>query len=169
MHAVLFLFRPYPEHHGTYFDLVALLRPELAKIEGFLANERFSRPGQPGWLLSLSLWQDEAAILRWRSHAGHRVAQVRGRKEVFADYRLRVGEIMAADAMEPDLLRVTVGRGLSPSPGAEVFASITEEGRQLAIGGVEPGAEVERDFRLRVLRDYGPTGHRSSGTLLAHG
>jgi len=49
---------------------------------------------RPGWLLSLSIWRDEKAVIRWRSHAGHHEIQQKGRDEVFRDYHLRVGEIL---------------------------------------------------------------------------
>ncbi len=49
-------------------------------------------------MLSLSIWRDEKAVIRWRTQAEHHGAQERGRFEVFADYRLRVGEITADSA-----------------------------------------------------------------------
>ncbi|HEX2724290.1 MAG TPA: antibiotic biosynthesis monooxygenase, partial [Beijerinckiaceae bacterium] len=39
-------------------------------------------------------WRDEEAIARWRNHLQHRQVQRRGRGGVFADYRLRVAEIV---------------------------------------------------------------------------
>ncbi|WP_445939431.1 antibiotic biosynthesis monooxygenase family protein, partial [Pseudomonas sp.] len=48
----------------------------------------------PGKLLSLSFWRDEDAVKRWRTLEVHRHAQAAGRGGVFADYRLRVAEVM---------------------------------------------------------------------------
>ena len=56
---------------------------------------------RPGWLLSLSTWRDEKALIRWRIFARHHEIQERGRSEVFRDYHLRVGEIIA-DTGVPD-------------------------------------------------------------------
>jgi heme-degrading monooxygenase HmoA len=79
-----------------------MLRPELERIEGFLENTRYRSRTRDGVLLSLSLWHDEKAVIRWRSHPGHFAAQERGRREILADYRLRVGEVIALlDAGKP--------------------------------------------------------------------
>ncbi len=154
MHAVVFQFRPHPEHRGTYFDIVAGLRPELQRIPGFLANERFTSRADPDGLVSISLWEDGAAIRRWREHAGHRVAQARGKREVFAGYRLRVAETVAEGGGWD--LRLAIGPGLVPAAGAEVFDGIPDPARRLVLGGCAAGPEPERALSLRVLRDYGP-------------
>jgi heme-degrading monooxygenase HmoA len=158
VHAVVFQFRPHPEHRETYLALVAELRPELERIPGFLANERFHVDGDPLSLVSISLWEDEAAIQRWRAHAGHRVAQRRGKLEVFASYRLRVGEAVAAS--EPHHLRLAIGRALAPAEGAESFAGLLEPARRLVLGPWVPGPTPERAHALRILRDYGPAAPR---------
>src|SRR5439155_12038119 len=94
MFAVIFEVNPKPDAWDSYLGYARLLRPELERIPGFIDNERFSSMRRPGWLLSLSIWQDEAAVIRWRSHPGHHEIQQRGREEVFRDYHLRVGEII---------------------------------------------------------------------------
>jgi heme-degrading monooxygenase HmoA len=48
----------------------------------------------PGKILSLSFWKDELAVTRWRNREEHRLAQRKGRQEVFADYRLRVASVI---------------------------------------------------------------------------
>jgi hypothetical protein len=50
---------------------------------------------RPGILLSLSLWDDEAALVRWRTVEKHHSGQMRGRLGVLSDYHLRVGEVTA--------------------------------------------------------------------------
>lgn len=77
-----------------YFDLAAELRPELERIEGFLSVERFESLTTPGRYLSLSLWRDEDAVARWREHAGHRLAQQRGKDGIFSRYRIRVAGVL---------------------------------------------------------------------------
>ena len=94
MHAVIFEVLPEPERRREYLDLAAALRPELERIDGFLAVERFASARHEGKILSRSLWRDEAAIARWRRHAGHRAAQAKGRGGIFRDYRLRVAEVL---------------------------------------------------------------------------
>jgi len=56
--------------------------------------ERFESLAQPGKLLSLSFWRDEAAVARWRNDMRHRASQTEGRGGVFRDYRLRVAEVV---------------------------------------------------------------------------
>jgi heme-degrading monooxygenase HmoA len=101
MFAVIFEVNPKPEQWDTYLGYAKALRPELERIDGFLDNERFSSMRRPGWLLSLSTWRDEKAVTRWRIFARHHEIQERGRSEVFRDYHLRVGEIIA-DNRVPD-------------------------------------------------------------------
>lgn len=158
MHAVVFQFRPHPEHRGTYFEIVAELRPELQRVPGFLANERFTSRSDPHGLVSISLWEDEAAIRRWREHAGHRVAQLRGKREVFAGYRLRVAAAVA-DPASCDL-RLAIGPGLLPASGADMFDGIPDPARRLVLGELAGGPEPERALALRILRDYGPDAGR---------
>jgi len=91
--AVLFEAWPAPGEQGRYLELAAALRPELDSMDGFLSIERFQSLAEPGKLLSLSFWRDEAAIAAWRNTAGHRVTQAEGRRGVFTDYRLRIAEV----------------------------------------------------------------------------
>ena len=93
MIAVVFEVEPAEGCKDQYLDLAAALRPELEKIEGFVSIERFESLTNPGKILSLSFWQDEAAIQKWRALEVHREAQVIGRGGVFANYRLRVAEV----------------------------------------------------------------------------
>lgn len=95
MFAVIFEVNPKPEQWDAYLGYARLLRPELERIDGFIDNERFSSQRRPGWLLSLSIWRDEKAVVRWRASARHHEIQQKGRAEVFGDYHLRVGEIIA--------------------------------------------------------------------------
>ncbi|MDS9470099.1 antibiotic biosynthesis monooxygenase [Paracoccus sp. MBLB3053] len=83
-----------------YLDLAAELRPLLAGIDGFISIERFQSLTNPGKLLSLSFWRDEAAIAAWRNLSAHRKAQAAGRDHVFSDYRLRIAEVARDYGME---------------------------------------------------------------------
>ncbi|TVO63066.1 antibiotic biosynthesis monooxygenase family protein [Denitromonas ohlonensis] len=94
MLAVIFEVEPATDQRDTYLDMAAALRPTLAAIDGFISIERFESLSQPGKLLSLSFWRDEAAIQCWRTLETHRAAQVAGRQQVFADYGLRVAEVV---------------------------------------------------------------------------
>lgn len=93
MFIVLFEVQPHATQFQQYLDFARLLRPELERVEGFIDNERFTSTRTPGRILSLSTWRDEKALIRWRTHAQHHAIQEQGRSAVFADYRLRVGEV----------------------------------------------------------------------------
>jgi heme-degrading monooxygenase HmoA len=94
MIAVIFEAWPADGRRDDYLDLAAALRPELARIDGFISVERFQSLSEPGKLLSLSFWRDEAAVERWRNLPAHRATQAKGRAGVFADYRLRVAGVI---------------------------------------------------------------------------
>ncbi len=76
-----------------YLDIAAKLKPQLETIDGFISIERFTSLSEEGKLLSLSFWRDEEAIEAWRNLESHRLAQEKGRAEVFKDYRLRVADV----------------------------------------------------------------------------
>lgn len=94
MIAVIFEVTPAPGHTQEYLDLAANLRPELEKMDGFISIERYASLVNEGKIVSLSFWRDEAALERWRNLERHRVAQARGRANIFADYRLRVASVV---------------------------------------------------------------------------
>lgn len=94
MIAVIFEVLPHAEHRQAYLDTAANLRPHLEMIDGFISIERFESLSQPGKVLSLSFWRDEAAVLQWRNLEVHRQAQTAGREHIFADYRLRVADVL---------------------------------------------------------------------------
>jgi len=93
MFAVLFEVHPKAEQWDAYLDYAKLLRPELERIEGFVDNIRYRSLTRDGWLLSLSNWRDEKALVRWRTQAVHHGVQENGRQQVFLDYHLRVGQL----------------------------------------------------------------------------
>lgn len=76
-----------------YLKLAAELAAHLQEQAGFISVERFASLVTPDKLLSLSFWEDEAAVARWRSHVLHRQTQTAGRAGVFKDYRLRVANV----------------------------------------------------------------------------
>ena len=94
MIAVIFEVWPAPGRKQEYLDLAAGLRPLLEKIDGFISIERLESLSEPGKLLSLSVFRDEAAVERWRQLEKHRNAQALGRDGVFRDYRLRVAGVI---------------------------------------------------------------------------
>lgn len=94
MMAVIFEVTPAPGQRNAYLAAAAALRPLLEQIDGFIAIERFESLSEPGKLLSLSFWRDEAAVAQWRQADPHLATQQAGRAHIFADYRLRVAAVV---------------------------------------------------------------------------
>lgn len=100
MIAVIFEFVPRPGQRETYLDIAADLRPVLEGVDGFVSVERFQSLAEPEKILSLSFFEDEAAVARWRATGPHRQAQAAGRDHVFARYRLRVASVLRDYGMD---------------------------------------------------------------------
>ena len=94
MIAVIFEVTPAEGCREQYLDIAAQLRPMLEQIDGFISVERFQSLSNPGKMLSLSFFRDEAAIAQWRQVEAHRMAQQAGRARLFADYRLRIASVL---------------------------------------------------------------------------
>lgn len=93
MFAVIFEVHPKTEHWDAYLGIASMLRSELEQTDGFVDNVRYRSLTREGWILSLSGWRNEKAVVRWRTHGRHHLAQEKGRREIFSDYHLRVGEV----------------------------------------------------------------------------
>jgi hypothetical protein len=145
------------------------------------SRSRVSSPTN-GWLVSLSIWRDEKALIRWRTHALHHDIQGKGRSSVFADYHLRVGEIVAdTQTAEPlpqqrfdtteagvaKFVTITedalVAGAATPGGDGELFDSITRPGNALYLRSWRDRTSAEdgiagvggRHRVVRVIRDYG--------------
>ena len=93
MFSVLFEVHPKPDQWDTYLGYAKMLRPELEQVDGFVDNIRYKSLTRDGWVLSLSNWRDEKAVVRWRTTVRHHEVQEKGRTDVFLDYHLRVGQL----------------------------------------------------------------------------
>ncbi len=172
MFVVLFEVEPFADRWDEYLAHAASLRPELERMEGFLDNRRYRSLRRPGWLLSLSTWRDEKALIRWRTHAGHHTVQAAGRQSVFRDYRIRVGEVIADGGtalprtrLDATAATVTLIEDAAIDPPATVpewdrFEGITVAGTSILLlswPGV-PDASALAGVNVRnvaVIRDYG--------------
>src|SRR6201994_3123508 len=105
MFSVIFEVHPRSEHWDTYLGLGKMLRPELVQVDGFIDNIRYRSLTRDGWILSLSGWRDEKALLRWRTAMRHHLVQEQGRRDCLLDCRVRVGEI-TLDTNPPENHRI---------------------------------------------------------------
>ncbi|MFK7995531.1 MAG: antibiotic biosynthesis monooxygenase [Granulosicoccus sp.] len=94
MIVVIFEVQPHAESVDDYFDIAAAMRPLLDEVDGFISVERFQSLTNPDKILSLSFFEDESAVVRWRKLVAHRRAQASGRTRLFRDYRLRVAHVI---------------------------------------------------------------------------
>lgn len=94
MIAVIFEVMPREGMKEPYLDMAAEMRPLAESIDGFISVERFQSLTNPGKLMSLSFWRDDAALEEWRKLSQHRHAQTTGRRHLFQDYRLRVAAVI---------------------------------------------------------------------------
>lgn len=144
MFAVIFEVLLRPGRWDSYLAHAGRLRPELLAIDGFVDNIRYRSLTRDGLLLSLSGWRDEKSLVRWRTHATHHEVQEKGRTEVFADYHLRIGEIVS-DTRPPQVLRA------QRLDETDVGAAKTV----MLIDGLAEGSPEKRAARLG-LRDDTP-------------
>jgi heme-degrading monooxygenase HmoA len=94
MIAVIFEVEPAEGRKDEYLDIAAAMRPLAESVDGFISVERFQSLTDPKKILSLSFFEDEEAIERWRNLPQHRTAQAKGRAGIFAGYRLRIAHVI---------------------------------------------------------------------------
>ena len=94
MIAIIFESQPHPDKKDAYLEAAARMRPLAEAIDGFISVERFESITNPGKIVSISFWRDEEAVRQWRNVEEHRRTQAAGRKSIFADYRLRVAQVL---------------------------------------------------------------------------
>lgn len=94
MIAVIFEVQIQEGRQEEYLQIAAQLREHLVQVDGFISIERFTSLSTEGKLCSLSFWKDETSIKKWREFKLHRMAQAQGKAEIFADFRIRVAEVI---------------------------------------------------------------------------
>ncbi|WP_260862977.1 antibiotic biosynthesis monooxygenase family protein [Citrobacter sp. Marseille-Q6884] len=94
MIAVIFEADTHLQAQERYLQLASELKPLLAEIPGFISIERFQSMTTPGKILSLSWWEDEDAVLRWKNNAMHHAAQQEGKQSIFSYYRIRIASVL---------------------------------------------------------------------------
>ncbi len=98
--AVIFTSQRTPGDDARY-DATAARMVELAReIPGFVGVETARDHNGTG--ITVSYWQDEAAVERWRTHPEHLDTQAKGRADWYEWYELRVANVQrAASFMRP--------------------------------------------------------------------
>lgn len=73
-----------------YLKMAASLKESLAKAERVIRSERFSSLAAEGKLLSMSVWEREECVEKWRNLTAHRIAQNHGSINDSSDYKITV-------------------------------------------------------------------------------
>jgi heme-degrading monooxygenase HmoA len=76
-----------------YSKTADLMMSLAAQQEGFLGVESVGTKTEG---LTVSYWQDEDSITKWRAQADHVVARLAGNETWYQDYRLRVAKVERA-------------------------------------------------------------------------
>lgn len=74
----------------SYLSLASNLKNALVNSEGFILSERFSSLVNEGKLLSLSVWENEEAVNKWRNQTEHRISQRQGHDLMCEGYTMTV-------------------------------------------------------------------------------
>ena len=173
MFSVLFEVNPYSAHWDGYLDRAKMLRPDLEQIDGFIENIRYRSLTRDGWILSLSVWHDEKALVRWRTKARHHDVQAQGRAEILSDYHLRVGQIThdtdlpaGYELREQRLDETQIGaptivlrtaqhpeKSVSESTARDVFDAVLQPGAVILMTSWEHETAAQADQQASVRGD----------------
>ena len=159
MIGLFFEVMPREGHTTSYFELAAVLRPELERSGGVLFIDRYTSADRPEVILSHQWWADEEALIRWRQHSQHRAIQRAGREQHFRDYRIRIGP-----AVEPSRV-ASATRNLWASyydaepagpVAGELFKSVYREEKFLVLSERAPDVQAApADSKVfEITRDY---------------
>ncbi len=77
-----------PEGYAEMADKMAHL---ATTMPGYIGRE--STRDETGFAMTVSYWQDEAAIANWKAEVHHALAQKNGMERWYSHYRLRVAKI----------------------------------------------------------------------------
>ena len=145
MIALLFEVTPKPGALDEYLAIAARLRPALDALGGCLFLDRFRSLARADTLLSLQIWRDEAALTRWRVDAQHHKAQTLGRTRIFADYRLRIAQVVREEARgEPAWRPQRLGAYNDPAARAPRFVAIAASQSAALVGAAESFESIYR-------------------------
>jgi hypothetical protein len=120
--------------------------------------DRFTSLTQDSKILSHQLWEDEAAIIRWRENHRHMGSQNAGREKHFADYRIRIIEVAYHakagegaysfpfdEVSSAEWVVAGHAKGKALAGGDEQFNSVNHEDAFVTLASV---ADEERPCRL---------------------
>jgi heme-degrading monooxygenase HmoA len=147
MFSVIFEVHPKPDQWDVYLDNARMLRPVLVQVDGFIDNIRYKSLTREGWILSLSGWRDEKAVVRWRTKMRHHMVQEKGRSEILLDYHLRVGQI-TQDTRIPEGCSLQEQRLDETEVGEGTTVTLIDAKRPVEWAGTSNGADCSEYLGL---------------------
>lgn len=89
--AVIFISRRNGKDETGYAAAAAAMDAEASRQPGYVGIESVRDADGRG--ITISYWEDEAAALAWRNHAGHSVIRDQGRSSWYEDYEVIVTQV----------------------------------------------------------------------------
>jgi heme-degrading monooxygenase HmoA len=107
-YAVIFTSQRSPGENG-YGGMSARMEELSRDQPGYLGIE--SARGADGFGITVSYWESEEAIARWRANLEHREAQAKGRSTWYQEFEIRVAKVERAHGARraPDKVSPTGG------------------------------------------------------------
>lgn len=168
MFVVLFEVMPKDQLWDAYLAAAKKLKPILEQIDGFIDNTRYRSLTRSDVILSLSTWESEKALIRWRTVGLHHDTQGLGRNAIFADYRLRVAAVTydSADPTVAERQRRFDGTEIGTAPFVvlhEGWDAVTQGTGERFVGVLDERQDVvvcpaDNDDVRRSSRDPQPDG-----------
>ena len=125
MFCVMIEAEPRKDQWDAYLAKTDMLRPELERAAGLVEATRYRSLTRDGWILSLSDWSDERAVLGWHLRMGHNEDEERGWNHLLADYRLRFGEV-TSDTRQADDQKTAWRRPDQTGPGQGTYVTLID-------------------------------------------
>ena len=83
-----------PDADDGYGDMAEQMAQLAITMPGYLGRE--SARGNDGFGITVSYWQNEAAIAHWKANVDHKAARDHGRNRWYEHYELRVAKVERA-------------------------------------------------------------------------
>lgn len=90
-YAVIFAATRREEPSDGYDEMADAMSALAAQQPGYIGHD--ATRGADGFGITVSYWQDEAALLAWKAVARHALAQKLGAERWYAHYTLRVAKV----------------------------------------------------------------------------
>lgn len=84
----------------SYLTIARSLEASLKQASGFVSIERYASVDQNGKVVSISIWEDEASVMKWVHSQEHMQAQQEGQKLGFDDYVVKVLHLVKTHSLK---------------------------------------------------------------------